>query len=433
MENLTLEYGPQIEETMLSAGLDYYKLTMGQLQFEKHEDKEVTFTFKNRGEQRIADYVNVDDLKARFEQIRQAGWSQDELDYIGDIKRSNGQAMFSPEYTNFLANNELPEVNVRIDEKTNDIAIDSTGKWPLVTFWETIIMNQVSEMYFDNYVRVNNLDIEDLYKQGDKNLDEWTDYLKANTDVKIAEFGTRRRFSTRWQKHVTERLANECPENLIGTSNVGLAKTLGLTAVGTFAHEMPMVYAAIADAKGEDVRESHNQMLRDWEDEYSPDLLTALSDTFTSEFFYEDFKKDQAEDWGGPRHDSGNPVQFTDKTIDYYERQDVDPRVKTIMFSDSLNRNKVQMLHEYVQGKINDRYGIGTNLTNNLGPEIKSLNVVAKATHVKLADGREADTVKLSDDPGKHTGPDELAKRYAEEIFNTRVKEKRNEHYTTTV
>lgn len=424
MEKLTLNYGPELVETMLSAGLDYYKLTMGQLQFEKHQDTEATFTFKNRGEQRLADYIDADYLKARLEQIRHAGWSEAELEYIASIKRSNGEPMFSAKYVDFLASNELPEVNVRLDETTNDLAIETTGKWPLVTFWETVIMNQVSEMYFNNYVRENNLDIEELFAVGDKNLDDWINYLSQNSDVKVAEFGTRRRFSTRWQKHVTERFAAECPENIVGTSNVGLANTLGLVAVGTFAHEMPMAYAAIADAKGEDIRKSHNQMLRDWEEMYSPDLLTALSDTFTSDFFYQDFRPDQAKAWVGPRHDSGDPVEFTDKTVEYYEQNGVNPKEKSIMFSDSLNLDKVAMLHEYTKGKIGDRYGIGTNWTNNLG--VKALNMVMKLTEVKLEDGRSAKAVKLSDDQGKHVGPDELAKKYAEQIFSVR-EENQNE------
>lgn len=430
MEKLSLTYGPELEETMITAGLDYYKLTMGQLQFEKHEDKEVTFTFKNRGEQRLLDYVDPDELQTRLDQIRQAGWSQAELDYIGSLKRSNGEAMFSANYLNFLGSNELPEVSITVDKTTNDLAVDTTGKWPLVTFWETVIMNQISEMYFSNYVRENNIDIEELYQQGDRNLDEWVEYLKANPDVKAAEFGTRRRFSTRWQKHVVERFNNECPDNLIGTSNVGLAKTLGLTAVGTFAHEMPMVYAAIADAEERDVRQSHNEMLRDWEEMYSPDLLTALSDTFTSDFFYQDFQSDQAEAWNGPRHDSGDPLEFTDKTVSFYKEKDVDPELKTIMFSDSLNKTLVSKLHQYTRGRINDRYGIGTNWTNNLG--LKALNIVMKATEVRLADGRTAKTVKLSDDKGKHVGPDELAKKYEQQIFNVERKDQ-DECTLTTV
>lgn len=420
----TLTQGPMIEQTMITAGMDYYKPTMSQLQFEKHADKEVTFTFMNRGTQRLADYVTPEDLQSRFNQIRTIGWQEHELAFLGELKRTDETAVFSADFLEYLATSEMPEVTVCMDNERDDIAVEATGAWPLVTFWETIVMNEISEMYFANYVRTEGIDVEALYAQGDKNIDQWVAYLQANPDVKASEFGTRRRFSLRWQKHITERLADECPENLIGTSNVGLANTMNLRPVGTFAHEMPMVYAGIADAESGDIRASHNHMLRDWETQYGPELLTALSDTFTTDFFFEDFDKGQAQRWNGLRHDSGDPLKFAEKTINFYRQHDIDPRIKTIMFSDALDVNKVATIHAAVKGRINDRYGIGTNWTNNLG--LKALNVVMKATHVQLPDGSEADTVKLSDTPGKHTGPEALVRRYGETIFN--LTNERNHH-----
>jgi nicotinate phosphoribosyltransferase len=158
-------------------------------------------------------------------------------------------------------------------------------------------------------------------------------------------------------------------------------------------------------------------MLRDWEAKYGPDLLVALSDTFTSDFFFEDFDQRQAKAWQGLRHDSGDPLEFAEKTIDFYRKRGVDPTVKSIMFSDALDVGKVAAIRAAVQERIGNRYGVGTKLTNNLG--LLALNVVMKATHVRLADGREADTVKLSDNPGKHTGPEALVRRYKAAIFNT--------------
>lgn len=413
----TLTQGPLIEQTMLTAGMDYYKMTMSQLEFEKHPDKEVTFTFHNRGEQRIADYVEASELQDRLDQIRENGWSEQELGYLAGLQNSQGERVFSEAFLDYLQSHELPAVRVRQDEEQDDLAIDAVGAWPLVTFWETVVMNEVSEMYFANYVRAHDLDINQLYAEGDRRLNEWTEYLRSDPGVSLVEFGTRRRFSLRWQKHVIERLQQERPDNLVGTSNIGLANTHGLKPVGTFAHELPMVYAGIADAEGGDIRASHHRMLRDWEAKYGPDLLVALSDTFTTDFFFEDFDKRQAEAWAGLRHDSGDPLEFTDKTIDFYNRRSVDAKVKSIMFSDALDVRKVAAIRKAVEGRIGNRYGVGTRLTNNLG--LSALNVVMKATHVRLPNGREADTVKLSDSPGKHTGPEALVQRYGKAIFNS--------------
>lgn len=412
MERLT--QGPMIEETMLTAGMDYYKPTMSQLQFEKHADKEVTFTFKNRGEQRIADYVDANELQAQLDFIRERGWAAEELDYLATLCRPDGERVFTDAYLNYLADNELPEVRVTMDEAKDDIAIETTGQWPLVTFWETVAMGQVSEMYFANYIRAHNLDIDQIYAEGDRRFNVWVDYLQEHPDVKVSEFGTRRRFSLRWQKHITERLVSECPENIIGTSNIALANTVELHPIGTFAHEMPMVYAGIADAEGSDMRASHHQMLRDWKDRY-PHLDTALSDTFTSDFFFEDFA-DQAYDWRALRHDSGDPLEFAAKALAFYEERGIKSETKTIVFSDSLDVDTVKSIHEAVKSRIGDAYGVGTKFTNDLG--LKALNVVMKATRVRLPDARAADTVKLSDNAGKHTGPDAAVRRY-ETVFHT--------------
>ena len=422
-----VEYGPLQEEMMLSAGLDFYKPTMSQLQFEKHPEAEVTFTFKNRGKQRLADYVPVEALQARLDSLRQNGFSQSELDYLANLRRTDGDNMFSQDFVDYLAANELPPVNVWLNEETNDIAIDATGDWPLVTFWETVVMSEVSEMYFENFVTANGLNIFDVYAEGDRRLTEKIEYLKANPGVKISDFGTRRRFSLRWQKHVDERLMNECPDNLVGTSCVALAQNLDLKPIGTFAHEMPMVYAGIADALGKDIRASHGEMIDDWYDRYGDELGVALSDTFGSDFFFSDFTLKRSTNYRSTRQDSGDPIGYGEKTIKHYDDLEIDPLTKNIVFSDGLKiPSTVDPIYRHFDGRINQGFGVGTDLTNDMGlpepaPEIalglKALNQVMKATHVKLPGGKEADLVKLSDNSGKHTGPEALVEKY-QQIFN---------------
>lgn len=402
-----IEYGPVLGEGTLSSGLDFYKPTMSQVAFEKYKDAEVTFAFKNRGKNRLTEYVGIEELQARLD-ARQAGWAPEEIAYLASLTHQNGDTIFSEDYLDYLADNPLPTVDVELGED-GDIAIDSTGAWPMVTFWETIVMSEVNELYFENMVRREGLDVFDLYEEGNRRLDEKIKILQSRPDVKFADFGTRRRFSYRWQNHVIERLLAECPENLVGTSNVYLAHKFDVAPIGTFAHEMPMVYAGLADKEGKNPLCGHNQMLRDWEAVYGDNLSTALTDTFGSDLFFTDLTPEQARHWKALRHDSGNPVEFGNQVIEFYENLDIDPLEKTIVFSDGLDIETIVMLADTFKGRINVLFGWGTTLTNDLG--LTANNVVMKATKVN-----ETYTVKLSDDSGKHTGPAEYVERYQREV-----------------
>lgn len=398
---------------LITMGLDYYKPTMSQLAYEQEPNAEVTFTFKNRGEQRLADYIDAQELQARFDRMQERGWTELELDYLASLHNNDGERVFNDDYLDYLSQSELPKVTVRHDEASDDIAIESTGPWALNTFWETVVMSEANEVYFENFVRANGLDLEEIYNEGQTRLEDKMTTLRANPDIKIAEFGTRRHFSMKWQNHVVSQLAQHCPDNLIGTSNVSLARAHGLKPIGTFAHEMPMVYAALADARGENIRSSHQQFLTEWYTRYGEDLSIALTDTFGTDFFFADFTKEQAENWHGTRHDSGDPIVFAERLIAFYEEKGIDPQTKTVVFSDGLDIDQIVMLQEKFAGKMNVMFGWGTTLTNDLG--LPALNIVMKATHVRdTATNQEAMTVKLSDNAGKHTGPAELITNYRE-------------------
>lgn len=427
METSPLTYGPEIEETYITAGLDFYKPTMSQFVHEMEPDAEVTFTFKNRGQQRLLDCVDPADLQARLDVIRERGFQDEELEYLATLTNAEGERMFADKYLTHIAETPLPAVQV--DVVDDDLAIATTGEWTATTFWETIIMSQVNEMYFENKVRAEGIDIFALYDEGDRRLTAKIEFLQQHPDIKIAEFGTRRRFSQRWQKHVIERLKDECPDNLIGTSNVAFANTMGLKPVGTFAHELPMGYAGLADARGGDIRGSHGRMLDDWYDFYGDELAVALSDTFGSDFFFEDFNPERSANYRATRHDSGDPFAYGEKTIQHYQDLGADPTTKGVLFSDGLDMQKVGALDEAFDDRIAHPFGVGTDLTNDLG--LKALSIVMKLTKVKdHQTGTTAETVKLSDDPGKHTGPAAKVAQY-KEIFAPR-KDQTNEHYPTT-
>ena len=200
-------------------------------------------------------------------------------------------------------------------DETGEISVSVTGKWPLVTFWETVVMSEINELYFQEKLAREGTDLEALYREGDRRLDEKIARLKDRPDIKFSDFGTRRRFSYAWQKHVIERAAHELPDSFVGTSNIYLAHELGLKPIGTFAHELPMVYSALEDKAGGDPLDGHNRVLQDWQQLYRGDLSTALTDTFTSEFFFADMTAEQAEQWKSLRHDSGDPFEFGDRVI----------------------------------------------------------------------------------------------------------------------
>ena len=172
---------------------------------------------------------------------------------------------------------------------------------------------------------------------------------------------------------------------------------------------MPMVYAALADKAGNNPLSGHNQALRDWQNTYGDELSIALTDTFTTDFFFADFTPEQMTSWKGLRHDSGDPIEFGNKAIEIYKKNGIDPLEKTIVFSDGLDVDEIIRIADYFKDKINVTFGWGTTLTNDLG--ITPNNFVMKATEV---DG--VSTVKLSDTPGKHTGPGDKIREYSEYV-----------------
>lgn len=397
-----MERGPE-----LSKGLDYYKATMGLNEFLKYPDAEVTFTLKNRAPNLLSEFVTPEELRNRLSELSD-GWRPDEIAYLASLQNQDGKAQFSPEYLDFLMENPLPPVGINYDER-GDLSVSSTGKLPLVTFWETVIMSEINEIYFKNKLTREGRSLTELYAEGDRRLSEKITLLKDRPDIKFSDFGTRRRFSYDWHRHIVERVTTELPDNFVGTSNIYLANKLGLKPIGTFAHELPMVYAALADKAGNNPLSGHKQMLEDWQKLYGDELSIALTDTFTTDFFFADFTLEQIASWKALRHDSGDPIEFGNKAIEVYQKNGIDPMEKTIVFSDGLDIHEIIRLADYFKGRINVVFGWGTTLTNDLG--VKANNFVMKATAV---DG--IPTVKLSDVAGKHTGPSSKIEQYLKHV-----------------
>jgi len=222
--------------------------------------------------------------------------------------------------------------------------------------------------------------------------------------VKVADFSTRRRFSFDVQDDVVAILKEYAREAFVGTSNVYFAMKHGVKPIGTKAHELYSAYAAMFG-----YRMANALCQEGWMQTYGGDLGIALPDTFTTDVFLRTFDKKWARLYDGLRQDSGDPNAFADKVIAHYESLGIDPMTKTIVFSDSLNVDKVALIEKYCRGRIKTAYGIGTNFANDVGH--KPLNIVCKL--VASAPDETSPLVpcvKLSDVPGKHTGdPEEIA------------------------
>ncbi len=400
-------------EPNLSRGLDFYKLTMGDMAYEKHPEVEVTFTLKNRNsKQPLGEYVSASALQSRLDAIRSRGFTAEEIGYYAGLKAQDGDAQFTESYLDHIATMKLPDVAIATDD-AKELQVQTAGPWTDVSLWETVVMSEINEEYYSNLLENDGLQLYDVYHEGTVRLNEKIARLAARPDIKFADFGTRRRFGADWHEHVISRLAHELPNNFVGTSNPWFAYKYNLAPIGTFAHEMPMVYAGLEDAEGGNPMDGHAKMLEDWQEHHRGDLSIALTDTFGSDFFFADFSKEQADNWRGLRHDSGDPIKFGERVLEFYTQHAIDPTTKTLVFSDGLDINKIEELADHFKDRINVLFGWGTSLMNDLG--LPANNFVMKATHVSNPEGKAVDTVKLSDDEGKHTGPIEKVLQYQTE------------------
>ncbi len=373
---------------------DFYKYTMGQYAWKYYPNVKVKYAFINRTKVKLANHVIITDLIEELDQVRNLKLTMDELNYLNSLN------IFSKDYLNFLSILKMPPVYV--SEKDKELVIETEGTWCEAIFWETFILSIVNEMHYRSY---GNTPIGYLGILQD-NLVSKIDKIKANP-FKFVEFGTRRRFSTDIQGTVLNMLENSLYDEqaLVGTSNVFLAKNLNLQPVGTMAHELPMVLAGLHDENLYTLEHSHDKMLSQWYFMYGEELSIALTDTFGTDFFFKDFTKEKAEQWKGLRQDSGDPIEFGEKAIKFYEEKGIDPKTKLIIFSDGLNIDKIYEIEKAFKGRINTTYGWGTNLTNDVGA--KPLSIVVKAT---IANGKKL--VKLSDNTAKALGDPKVIEKY---------------------
>jgi len=373
---------------------DFYKFTMQQCVTKLFPKAKARYRFINRGKHPFPEgFAQV--LQQSVNSLASLALTRPEKEWLATTC-----PYLDPVYLDFLEGYRYNPSEVTIAQNGSDVDILVEGYWYRTILWEVPLLALLSENFYVAH---------ELLPEGREIIIEKTERkIKAyeSQHLSVAEFGTRRRFSFDIQKQVVETLSH-FSKSFAGTSNVYLAMLYNTKPIGTHAHEWFMFHGARFGFKMANI-----MALEHWVDVYRGELGIALSDTFTTAEFYEVFDKKLARLFDGVRHDSGDPIEFANKTIAHYKTLGIDPLSKTIIFSDGLNEEKVKTIAGYCAGKIGLSFGIGTNFTNDAGQ--KPMNIVLKMTEALPDNGTWTPVVKLSDEPAKHTGePDtiNLAKR----------------------
>jgi nicotinate phosphoribosyltransferase len=300
-----------------------------------------------------------------------------------------------PSYFDFLEGYRYDPSEVGIIQNGGDLQVNIEGYWYRTILWEVPLLALISELYFKMMGFAPGIKSETERHENNQKKAALFNY----GNVRVADFGTRRRYSYAIQKEMIEDLSIGMNKGLfVGTSNVSLAQLYNLVPIGTEAHEWFMFHAAkygfqMANELG----------LRHWVDVYNGDLGTALCDTFTTDSFLKSFSKKYSKLYDGVRQDSGDVYEFANKLIDHYNKLGIDPLSKTLVFSDSLDPQKACEINKWCNGQIKCSFGIGTNLSNDVG--VAPLNMVIKMTAAKpSAEDKWMPTIKLSDVSGKSMG-----------------------------
>lgn len=357
---------------------DLYKFTMQQAVCKLYPRAVAQYEFINRGR-----HAFPDGFDKRLE---------DEISVLAMSKLTSGDHAFleracpflDPVYLDFLRGFKFDPEHVTVGLEDGDLSITILGPWYKTILWEVPIMAMISELCFVNMPIIGAI----------ASLDRKIETLEG---ISFADFGTRRRFSRYNQMNVVKHL-QDLP-NFVGTSNLALSREFGIKPIGTMAHEWIMAHGAMYG-----YQRANREALDKWVEVYRGELGIALTDTYGTANFFDSFDLQLSKLFDGVRHDSGCPFQFLEEVIAHYTFNGIDPTSKTIVFSDGLNPEKVVEIEQRVRGRIQTSYGIGTNLTNDVGS--KPVNMVIKMTGFAQEDDGVGfrDAVKLSDEPGKHTG-----------------------------
>ena len=390
---------------------DFYKLLMLQMIWSLYPRVEATFTLINRTKSvRLAEEVEESELRAQLDYARTLRFSKKEMIWLAGNTFYGRKQIFDPEFLAWLEDFQLPEYELR--KVDGQYQLRFHGRWTHTTMWEIPALAIINELRSRAALKeLGQFALDVTYARAKARMWDKVERLKKLPEIRISDFGTRRRHSFIWQRWCVEALKEGIGEAFTGTSNVKLAMDGDLEALGTNAHELPMVLAALANSDAE-MRAAPYKVLQNWNTLYGGNLLIVLPDAFGTASFLRD-APDWVADWTGFRPDSAPPIEGGERIIQWWKEKGRDPREKLLIFSDGLDVDTIEETYRHFEGRVRMAFGWGTNLTNDFedcaplpNERLKAISLVCK---VDEANGRPA--VKLSDNPNKATGdPDEIAR-----------------------
>jgi len=370
---------------------DLYKISMGQAVHHQYPNAigKYVFTCRNKGVKLgfLAPLVTeqIEAMKILSLSQREECFLRQQLGFLTE------------DYLEYFRDYRFRPNQVNVENVNGDLSIEIDGLWFETIFWEVPILAIVNELYFRETTEITS-----IQGKGRANLTDKIALIRQYPRFVFAEFGTRRRYSKDWQQYVLEELKAHLPQ-LVGTSNIKFAMDFDIKPIGTQAHEWFMAHLGLVD----NIEQAQKRALHVWLQEYDNCLGTALTDTFTTAAFFRDFGNVLANEFSGVRHDSGDAIEFGHNVINHYKNLGIDPRTKTIIFSDGLNVPSAIRIYKEFTGLIGVSFGIGTNLSNDLGAT--PLNIV-----IKLMELNGTPLVKLSDNAGKTMGDEEMVQKVKE-------------------
>ena len=389
---------------------DFYKLLMCQSIFRNRPDTQVTFSLINRSSSiRLAEQIDEGELREQLDHVRSLSLSRGESTWLRGNTFYGKRQMFRPDFMEWFEGLRLPPYHLEKHDGQYELTFE--GRWPEVMMWEIPALAILMELRSRAVLAtMGKFELQVLYARAMARLWEKIERLKKIDGLRIADFGTRRRHSFLWQDWCVQAMIEGLGSSFTGTSNCRIAMRRDIEAIGTNAHELPMVYSALADSDDE-LRQAPYRVLADWHEEHEGNLRIILPDTYGTEGFLKR-APDWLAKWTGIRIDSGDPAAGAEIAINWWKERGEDPRDKLVIFSDGLDVDKIEELHTRFRGRVKVSFGWGTLLTNDFrgfapNDGLSPFSLVCKAVSTN---GRP--TVKLSDNPNKAMGPKDEVARY---------------------
>ena len=378
--------------------------------FRNKPDTTVVFSLINRSTKvRLADLVDEGELREQLDHVRSLSLTRGESTWLRGNMFYGKRQMFRPDFMEWFEGMRLPPYH--LEKRDGQFELTFEGRWPEVMLWEIPALAVLMELRGRAVLNeMGKFELQVLYARAMTGLWEKIERLKRIDGLRIADFGTRRRHSFLWQDWAVQAMQEGLGAKFTGTSNCRIAMLRDIEAIGTNAHELPMVYSALTNTDAE-LRQAPYQVLEDWQEEHDGNLRIILPDTYGTEGFLRN-APDWLASWTGIRIDSGDPAAGAETAIRWWQERGEDPTKKLVIFSDGLDVDQIEALQARFRGRVKVSFGWGTMLTNDFrglvaDDRLAPFSLVCKALS---ANGRP--TVKLSDNPAKAMGPAEEIARY---------------------